>query len=166
MISVLQTGSKRRFFVCIEKIQTIMDYLKKSSKTPVLRAEHLGQLFKDFYAYWDYNAPKLKYLSCLMYDAYISETKDLVEVNDASFFNRGFIDLLRAYSKEKTLPELGRLFKKNLLEPLQSGNPHIVENMFYTCIGNQDDITIRKNIIRFYRSFEELMERVGRCERE
>lgn len=95
-----------------------------------------------------------------MYDTYISETDELKEVNDASFFNMGFIDMLRDYSKEKSLQDVGKLFRKHILDPLNGGNPLVLENMFYTCVGNQADITIRKDVIRFYRSFEQMMDKV------
>lgn len=157
-----QTGSKRRIFLfCLHaKIKRVMETKNQQGKTPVLPLEQLGKHFTDFYAQWDYNSIKLKQLCCLMYDTYISETNELKEVNDASFFNMGFIDMLRDYSKEKSQLETGKLFRKHILDPLQGGNPFVLENMFYSCVGNQEDITIRKEVIKFYRSFEKLMDRV------
>lgn len=128
-----------------------------NGKTSILPEEQLGKWFKDFYAQWDYNAPRLKKLSCLMYDAYIAETEDANEVTDASLFTMGFVDMLRAYSTEMTLEESGKLFLKNIIHPLQEGNPLIVERMFYAAVSHVTNLSERSKIVKFYRSLEDLL---------
>lgn len=134
-----------------------MEIQNSKCKTFILQEEQLGELFKAFYAQWDFNGLPLKTLSCLMYDAYISENKDLPEINDASLFTMGFINMLRTYHTNLELPEIGKRFTKHILEPLQGGDPFIVEHMFYTCVGKLTHEDQRKDLIQFYRSVEDLL---------
>lgn len=152
-----QRDANAVFLFANAKNRNIMGTKNQTSETPVLRVEHLGQLFRAFYAEWEFNGARLKNLSCIMYDTYIAETEGLVEVCDASFFNMGLIEMLRIYSKNLTLIELGELFRENILNPLKNSDPYIVERMFYTCVANMEDLTVRGEIIHFFRSVEDLL---------
>lgn len=138
----------------------------QKSKTPVLLDHSLGELFRDFYAQWNYDGHRLKTLCSLMYDVYISETEDLPEINDAALFTRGFIEVIRNYQIDIPLDKLGKLFTKHMLEPLQEGDIYIVENMFYTCVNNLTNPEKRQEIIQFYRSLESLLNQVNKLKGE
>jgi len=119
--------------------------------------EKIGQLFNEFYSHWGYNPAPLKNIVELMFDICIIEEEDEGVVTDTVWFTKAFITTLREFKESLSLKEQGKLLKKYILETLKDGNPYIVEDMFYRFVANSDQTLLKAEVLRFFRTFEEMI---------
>lgn len=78
-------------------------------------------------------------------------------LTDTVWFTKAFITTLREFKESLSLQEQGNLLKKHILETLKDGNPYIVEDMFYRFVANSDQTILKAEVLRFFRTFEEMI---------
>lgn len=119
--------------------------------------EKMGQLFNKFYSHWNYNPVPLKNIVELMFDICIIEEDDEDVITDTVWFTKAFMSTLREFKESLSLQEQGKLLKKHILETLKGGNPYIVEDMFYRFVINSDQIVLKTKVLKFFRTFDEMI---------